>query len=96
MIPLMIVAALGLIAFGWWLGSAHYSPKIAYLNHMLALAKTDFDTSERLRSEAADDNRRLRNQLTAQQLAMGLAGQEFALVPKKVTPAHYVVKAVKR
>ena len=44
------------------------------------------------RDDLTEQNRRLRNQITAQQLALGLAGQEFNYVPKKVVAAHYAVK----
>ena len=54
------------------------------------------DAARAERDDLTEQNRRLRNQITAQQLALGLAGQEFNYVAKKVVAAHYAVKAVKR
>ena len=93
---LMATAALLLIAFGYWLGDTRKSGAVALQSIGLHAASEALDRVKAERDDLTEQNRRLRNQITAMNLALGLSGQELNYVPKKVVAAHYAVKAAKR
>lgn len=95
---LVSIAAIGLMAFGYWIGcmKRHDDAQNDTLDSCMSSLEEKVGALIAERDLLMEQNRRLRNELTAKNLAMGLAGKEFQLVPKKVSHVHFVVKDVKR